>query len=670
MLRRGVRFGRSRAASLLRAALVCFPSALHGRAEEDQSNPSAQEYRSAEVFQELAPWVAAGAPRSAVGEVLDGLRRGASVRVDDEDCQGDSALCERRIAIIGMAVMLAGAILRGESDLGDFPWDYLLYELPWEQAEVFGAWPVFDLLGIWASQSGPFGGAHHLATLPAAQCDDAALALWASEAVGQAGLELANAALSAGHMASLPPEVVRLAAASLLQFLDVSFWGPFCGAIFWALLMQLLAMLPEDTLSTPGYALRLTHSMLLYRASGSAAERFGAVAAAPWPIFALLGRLVRLEVARLLPHRGDAELAPAAGMGGGPPPPFLSLEDDRARGLAETLRVTHTFLEALGTPYTIIAGTLLGALRHFDRIPWDDDADLCVDAGVERVFVGLVATQEARRSGSPEPGGVTLEMHRALRYLRKEGHVLRINAAQALVFVVEDVSGRHRTDIWLCWGLTDPEPRVGGGIDVALMSLLFGPRIPRALIFPRRKYPFGQLALWGPAYADEVLTHYVRHAGWSEDWRGFCRGRKVHGLVSVAYEYADEVPCISLSRFFTFVQPWAPPSSARDWDDAWELFQGLLAKRLPGLSLAVANVSMHSASLGHGMMWRLRAEGVATAAHNHDMYCEALVWRGGTAEEFDILDAGALLGSGVVVRSLVCGDHGSDPFCVWEGAWL
>ena len=48
--------------------------------------------------------------------------------------------------------------------------------------------------------------------------------------------------------------------------------------------------------------------------------------------------------------------------------------DDVYRGL----QATDALCRALGVPYTIVAGTLLGAVRHGGMIPWDDDADIAV----------------------------------------------------------------------------------------------------------------------------------------------------------------------------------------------------------------------------------------------------------------------------------------------------
>ncbi len=45
-------------------------------------------------------------------------------------------------------------------------------------------------------------------------------------------------------------------------------------------------------------------------------------------------------------------------------------------GIYGCLGAVHEVLDEIDVPYTMIAGTLLGAIRHHGMIPWDDDADL------------------------------------------------------------------------------------------------------------------------------------------------------------------------------------------------------------------------------------------------------------------------------------------------------
>lgn len=55
----------------------------------------------------------------------------------------------------------------------------------------------------------------------------------------------------------------------------------------------------------------------------------------------------------------------------------------------DTLECLHEILIEYNIPYTIFGGTALGAKRHGDLIPWDDDADVAILSDYEQKIVGL-----------------------------------------------------------------------------------------------------------------------------------------------------------------------------------------------------------------------------------------------------------------------------------------
>jgi len=67
--------------------------------------------------------------------------------------------------------------------------------------------------------------------------------------------------------------------------------------------------------------------------------------------------------------------------------PKMSKEQDI--NMKKILKITHDLLTENNIKYSMCGGTLLGAIRHQDRIPWDDDADLFIFDYDENKFINL-----------------------------------------------------------------------------------------------------------------------------------------------------------------------------------------------------------------------------------------------------------------------------------------
>jgi phosphorylcholine metabolism protein LicD len=153
------------------------------------------------------------------------------------------------------------------------------------------------------------------------------------------------------------------------------------------------------------------------------------------------------------------------------------------------LKIIDTILNAHNIYYTISYGTLLGAVRHWDMIPWDDDADITI---LRKDFHNVMALKD-----------------------EFEKHGLIIEADWKLIKVYFDDTKFPFIDIFIhdeengnivrCCKPFDSNCNY---IDETNEWWWKWVKYPSAWILERKRYRFGEIEVWGPKQAEKVLKYW------------------------------------------------------------------------------------------------------------------------------------------------------------------